>query len=222
MTQRTKLSRKERQTQRSNQKRTNRILTALAAVAFVAILAFFTWQQVSQPAALPAADVPDPALGPVGAPVEIVEYADFGCPACRSWHNSGIRAKVLAQFGDQVRFVWKDFPVVTPRSPQAAQAGHCAQEQGQFWAFHDYVYENYAGLEEATLIQYAGQAGLDQPIFESCLTSGRMARKVQASDNEARRLGLRGTPGFVINGRPLPAPPSLEQLVGLINTELGK
>ena len=148
--------------------------------------------------------------------MEIVEYADFGCPACRAWHNSGIREQVLATYGDQVRFVWRDFPVITPQSPKAAEAGHCAGRQDKFWEYHDLVYESGAGLSVSLLKQYADQLELDRTAFDQCLDQGLMARKVQANDQQARALGLRGTPGFTLNGRPLPAPPSYDQLAGLI------
>ena len=78
-----------------------------------------------------------PALGPATAPVTIVEYADFGCPACWEWYKLGILNQLRAKYGDQIRFVWRDFPVITLLSPKAAEAGQCAHEQGKFWEFHD-------------------------------------------------------------------------------------
>ncbi len=70
------------------------------------------------------------------------------------------------------------------------------------------------------LRDYAARVGMDMGAFDQCLTEGQMRRKVQANEQEARRLGLRGTPGFAVNGRPLPAPPSFEQLAALIQEEL--
>jgi protein-disulfide isomerase len=194
----------------------------LALTALLILIVYFTWQETGGSGGLSAAEVGDPALGPADAPVVITEYADFGCSACRAWHTYGIREQVLATFGDQVRFVWKDFPVITPLSPKAAEAGHCAADQGEFWPFHDAVYEQYAGLEEGALRSYASNIGLDMESFNQCMDQGLMRAKVQANEQEARRLGLRGTPGFAINGRPLPAPPSYEQLASLIQQELGQ
>jgi len=76
--------------------------------------------------------VDDPALGPTTAPVTIVEYGDFGCPSCRAWHRAGILKQIRAQYGEKVRFVWRDFPVITPQSPQAAVAAQCAYDQRRF------------------------------------------------------------------------------------------
>ena len=72
-------------------------------------------------------------LGPETAPVRIVEYGDFGCPSCRAWHNAGIREQLLADFGDQLSFEFRHFPVITAQSPKAAEAAQCASEQGAFW-----------------------------------------------------------------------------------------
>jgi protein-disulfide isomerase len=187
-------------------------LGILALAALLILIIYFTWQETGGSGGLSAAEVGDPALGPADAPVVITEYADFGCSACRAWHNYGIREQVLATFGDQVRFVWKDFPVITAQSPKAAEAGHCAADQGEFWAYHDIVYENFAGLNEQALRSYATNVGLDMERFDQCLADGLMGPKVRANEQEARQLGLRGTPGFAVNGRPLPAPPSYEQM----------
>ena len=70
------------------------------------------------------------------APVTIVEYADFGCPACWEWHKRVFLDQLRAKYGDQIRFVWRDFPVITLLSPKAAEAGQCAHEQNKFWEFH--------------------------------------------------------------------------------------
>ena len=154
--------------------------------------------------------------------VEIVEYGDFGCHACQLWHNSGVRERILADYGDQVRFVWRDFPVITANSPLAAEAGHCAGAQDRFWEYHDHVYENLAGLRENQLVGYAIDIGLDQQAFQMCLEQGLMKAKVQSNEQQARALGLRGTPGFTLNGVPLSAPPSYEALASLIEAENGE
>ncbi len=217
-----RVARQEQRAAKQETKRKNTMITAAVAVAFIALLAFVTWQSMGGGAGLDPATIADPALGPADAKVTITEYADFGCPACRTWHNTRIREQILAAFPDQVRFVWKDFPVVTPQSPLAAQAGQCAGAQGKFWEYHDQVFENFGGLERGTLSTYATAVGLDVAAFDKCLDDGDMQRKVQASDQEARRLGIRGTPGFAINGVALAAPPSLDQLTGFVQQALAK
>jgi protein-disulfide isomerase len=219
MTKKNKNSGKSGRKQRAQQ-RQNRWLALGIASALLAVLIYFTWQETGLGTALDPALVSDPALGPVDAPVEIVEFGDLGCSACRAWHLYGIRDAVLDTYGEQVRFVWKDFPVITHQSPQAAEAAHCAAAQGRFWDYHDTVYEQFSGLSPTALQNYATLIDLDLDAFDQCLEGGDMRQVVQANLQTARQLGLRGTPGFTINGRVLPAPPSLEQLAELIEQEL--
>ncbi len=217
-----KLSRKERQAQRQRAQRRQRTILSLVGVLFALGLVYVVWQQTAGSPSLSAAEVPDPVVGPATAPVKIEEFSDFGCPSCRAWHNAGIQAQIVAQFGDQVQFIWKDFPVITVQSPKAAEAAQCAGAQGKFWEYHDYVYEHFAGLDVSQLKQYATAVGLDRAAFDECLDNGVMKRKVDANLQEARRLRLRGAPSFVVNGQVLPAPPSYEQLAAIVQQALGQ
>ena len=192
----------------------------LIGLAVAALFVFLLWQQTAPPPATPAEDVPDPVLGEVTAPIEIVNYGDFACPACRAWHGAGVVEQLTEIYGEKVRFVWKDFPIITPYSPKAAEAGHCAASQGKFWEYHDYLYESTTNFRDDGLKAAATALGLDQAAFDACLDSGEMAGKVRTNENEARRLGFRGTPGFTFNGQALPAPPSLAQLTQMIDRQL--
>jgi protein-disulfide isomerase len=140
-----------------------------------------------------------PALGPATAPVTIVEYADFGCPACWEWYQLGILDQLRAKYGDQIRFVWRDFPVITLLSPKAAEAGQCAHEQGKFWEFHDLVYERDGAIEASNLQSYAANIGLDMKQFNECVTSRRYRDRVNAEQQESFDRGLKGAPAFFVN-----------------------
>jgi protein-disulfide isomerase len=140
-----------------------------------------------------------PALGPVTAPVTITEYADFGCPACWEWYKLGILEQLRAKYGDQIRFVWRDFPVITLLSPKAAEAGQCAHEQGKFWEFHDLVYDQNGAIAASDLQAYAARIGLDMPQFNDCVTSRRMRDRVNAEQQESFDRGLKGAPAFFVN-----------------------
>jgi protein-disulfide isomerase len=161
----------------------------------------------------------DPAIGPEDAPVEIVEYSDFGCSSCRAWHNSGIRERIIETYGDQVRFVYKDFPAVS-NSTKPGEAGQCAFDQDMFWEFHDYVFENYRGVASDHLAYYALMAGLDVQAFQMCLGSGYHRVTVRSDWNEARSLGFRGTPSFIVNGEPLAGSATYEALSAAIDEAL--
>lgn len=219
MASKNRTSRKLGRRQRANQRR-NRWLVVVLGSLLVAILVYVTWQETGQGTALDPATIADPAIGSADAPIEIVEFGDLGCTACRAWHLYGIRDAVMDTYGEQVRFVWKDFPVITHQSPQAAEAAHCAAAQERFWDYHDTVYEEFVGLDVGALQQYASMIELDLDAFNGCLERGDMRQVVQANLQTARQLGMRGTPGFTVNGRVLPAPPSYEQLAQIIEQEL--
>jgi protein-disulfide isomerase len=158
----------------------------------------------------------DPFIGSINAPVTIVEYGDFGCPSCRAWHNAGILEQVQAAYSDQVRFVWRDFPVITAQSPQAAEAAQCAYDQGYFWEYHDLLFERAHAIRDEDLKSYAGELDLDTAAFNQCLDSGQHRATVENDLQDANRRRFRGTPSFLVNDQPLAGPPTFEFLQSLI------
>ncbi len=158
-----------------------------------------------------------PSIGPTTAPVTIVEYADFGCPACWLWYKQDILNQLLAKYGDQIHFVWRDFPVITLLSPKAAEAGQCANEQGKFWQFHDAVYSHDGAIEATDLKAYAAEVGLNMAQFEDCVTSRRFRDRVNAQQHEGFERKLTGAPGFFVNNQPVIGPQSLSFFEGVID-----
>lgn len=165
------------------------------------------------PAPLAAA----PSLGPATAPITIIEYADFGCPACWFWHKQGILDKLRARYGDQIRFVWRDFPVITLLSPKAAEAGQCAHEQGKFWEFHAAIYAHDGAIEATDLKAYAAEIGLNIAQFEDCVTSRRFRERVNAQQHEGFERKLTGAPGFFVNGQPIIGPQGVQVFAEIID-----
>lgn len=163
----------------------------------------------------------NPTLGSDSAKVIITEYGDFGCTSCRAWHNAGILEQVRAAYGDQVQFVWKDFPVITAQSPKAAEAAQCSFDQDKFWEYHDLLFARAPALGVSDLKNYAAQVGLDTTKFNQCLDSSQNQAKVEQSLNEAQRqYAFPGTPSFLINGKKLVGPPSFETLKSTIDSIL--
>jgi protein-disulfide isomerase len=156
------------------------------------------------------------AIGPETAPVTITEFADFGCFTCKAWHQFGIREEILAQYGNQIRFVWRDFPVTTPQSPRAAEAGWCAHDQDQFWAYHEILYANAPAFSDPQLKAYAVEIGLDAGRFNACLEGREHQASVENERLAAQDLGLRSVPSFLVNQQRLIGPPSYDQLVTII------
>jgi protein-disulfide isomerase len=167
----------------------------------------------TKPAPMDAA----PALGPQTAPVTIIEYADFGCPSCWYWYKAGVLNQLRSKYGDQIRFVWRDYPVITLLSPKAAEAGQCANEQGKFWEFHDAIYENKGAIEASDLKAYAVSVGLNMDKFDDCVTSRRYLDRVNAEETEAFTHGYHGAPFFLVNDKTLIGPQSLAVFSELID-----
>jgi protein-disulfide isomerase len=104
----------------------------------------------------------------------------------------------------KVRFVYKHFAILGPESNRAAEASECAAEQEQFWAFHDLVFEDQnssrSTLSDERLIALAANIGLDAGDFGECLESGRYTDQIRQESLSVQSMGVRGTPGFLING----------------------
>jgi len=147
--------------------------------------------------------VNEPSLG---APVEdavvtVVMFGDYECPFSKESSNVFRRLAVL--YGDQARFVYRDFPLLAihPNAFQAALAAECAREQRRFWEYYDRLYANSPDFGEKSLKRFARETGLDEMQFETCMETRRYERRVTEDLATAERLGLRGTPTFYFNGR---------------------
>jgi protein-disulfide isomerase len=200
-------------------KRLSIIVPALVLLG-VGVLIIKPYLNFNKPAAASANPAPmdaAPALGPKSAPVTILEYADFGCPSCWVWYKQGVLNQLRSKYGDQIRFVWRDYPVITSLSPRAAEAGQCANEQGKFWQFHDAIYANNGAIEASNLEAYAAAVGLDLGKFDQCVSSRRYKDRVIAEETEAFTHGYNGAPFFLINDKPLIGPQSLDIFSGLID-----
>jgi protein-disulfide isomerase len=154
----------------------------------------------------------EPSLGPADAPVTLIEYGDFGCTTCRGWYNAGVLDQLRAANGDKLRFVWRDFPIITAQSPKAAEAGQCAFDQGKFWQYHDLLYQRAPALGVNDLKSYAAELGLDTARFNQCLDSGEKAAIVEKSKQDAQQRGFTATPDFLLNGEPIIGPATFADL----------
>lgn len=138
------------------------------------------------------------ARGDRNAPVVLVEFADYECPYCQKVNPQIARLK--KEFGDSLTVIYKDFPLPMHHSAQkAAEASRCAGEQGKYWEYHDVLYGSKA-LEPDALKEHARVLQLDTARFDECLDKGAQAQAVKADLEEAKSLGLTGTPSFFVNG----------------------
>lgn len=146
----------------------------------------------------------DPFLGRADAPVTLVEYGDYECPHCGRAH--AILQTVLSTLGDEVRFVFRNFPLaeVHPHAQIAAEAAESvAAHDGNdvFWAMHDMLFENQEALEPDALLEYATAVGADSTLVADDLSSGAMTERVRQEFRSGVRSGVNGTPTFFVNGR---------------------
>jgi protein-disulfide isomerase len=160
-----------------------------------------------------------PAKGPKNAPVTIVEFSDFHCPFCSRVQSS--LQQVMNDYGDQVRIVWRHFPLAMHQSaPRAHEASQCAFEQHKFWEFHDLLFENMDKKNDAAYIGHAEKIGLDMAAFKQCLETGKYAEYIKEEVAAGQKAGVRGTPGFFINGKSLRGAQPYDRFKALIDEAL--
>lgn len=191
------------------------ILAILAAVGVGALL--YVMNRASSPAvpvqvAVTAADTAGfrgYVLGSDTAPIEIVEYADYQCPACQSFEMVEFPyvKERLIQTG-KLRYVYRDFPLDQPHrwARLAAHSAACANDQNRFWEQHEAIYRiqgewSASGDAGAIFRNLAQQVGLDLGTYDECMRSLKYAGRIQASLDEGVRLGVNSTPSFVIGDK---------------------
>ena len=149
---------------------------------------------------LPVTEDRDHVQGAPDAAVTLLEYGDYECPYCGAAYP--IVKDVQAAMGDDLRFVFRNFPITTahPHAAQAAEAAEAAAAQERFWPMHDLLYENQRRLEGEHLFAYADDLGLDAERFKRELEGHVHAERVHEDFMSGVRSGVNGTPGFFING----------------------
>ncbi|MGE0102348.1 MAG: thioredoxin domain-containing protein [Blastocatellales bacterium] len=163
-------------------------------------------------------DQTGPRRGPARAPVTIVEFSDFQCPYCKK--ATQITARLIQMYGDRIAVVYKHSP--SPSHPQAfaaARAAVCAAEQNRFWEYHDSLFAA-DDLSDRSLLGLAASAGLEGEAFSRCLASPRSTEAVERDLRLASRIGVRGTPHFVINGQSLAGAREIEAFTRIIDREI--
>jgi protein-disulfide isomerase len=149
----------------------------------------------------PAVSNVDHTLGPDHAPVTLVEYGDFECPNCK---QAVPAVKLLLErFSERVRFAYRHFPLedVHPHALLAAEAAECAGAQGKFWEMHELLFANQDHLKPKQLQGYAEQLGLDMALYTSEMDDHVYLQRVREHIDSGLKSGVRGTPGFFVNGR---------------------
>ena len=175
--------------------------------------------------ALPELKEDSLVIGSREAKVKVVEYSDFQCPYCKSFHVSV--KQMLAEYGDQVAYVYKHLPLsFHPQAENAALASECANEQGKFAPYMDVLFDKQAawGASQGTqsFKGYARQIGLKTADFNTCLDTKKYADKVAADAAEAAKFGVDGTPGVFVGDEFFAGAIQYAELKSVIDGQMAK
>ncbi|OGL89343.1 hypothetical protein A3I45_02815 [Candidatus Uhrbacteria bacterium RIFCSPLOWO2_02_FULL_53_10] len=156
------------------------------------------------------------------APIVLIEYSDFQCPACRNYYPAV--KDVAAAYPDDVKVVYRHYPLrsIHENAQIAGQAAEAAGMQGKFWEMHDLLFENQSewstGVgQKATFVRYAEELGLDVERFKDDLTSNAAQGAVNRGYVSAIQAGVNSTPTFFLNGQQIQVAPDVAAFAELID-----
>jgi protein-disulfide isomerase len=142
-----------------------------------------------------------PSLGSVDSALVMVEFTDFQCPFCGEFARTTF-PRILADYvsNGKMRYVIRNFPLEDshPFAKSAAEAGLCAQQQGKFWALHDYFFAHQDQIGTEGALDKLTAAGLDPGTMQRCINSGTSTVDLEQDMAEGRELGITGTPTFFL------------------------
>jgi protein-disulfide isomerase len=142
----------------------------------------------------------DPVKGDPGVRLILVEFTDYQCPFCGKFFRTTLPEieREYIQKG-KLRYVIRDFPLpFHVYAAKAAEAAHCAGDQGKFWEMHDTLFEHQQALSIDKLKAYADDLKLDRNAFDSCLDTGKFKEKISRNFSDGRKVGVAGTPSFLL------------------------
>ncbi len=145
-----------------------------------------------------------PLLGNPSAPVTLIEFGDYQCHFCNVFFHSteGDILKNYVETG-KVKIIFKDYNIIGPDSVNASHGAHCAKDQKLFWEYHDILYSNWTGenngwASSKNLEKFANEIGLDMDVWTQCMLDGKHSQTILASNEDAKSLGITGTPAFFV------------------------
>ncbi|MBV9210931.1 MAG: DsbA family protein [Acidobacteria bacterium] len=152
-----------------------------------------------EPPALNVSTDDDPSRGAPNAPVTLVVFSDFQCPSCGA--NHPMIEEMVDSYGNQVRLVYRDFPLeMHENARKAAEAANAAYAQGKYFEYADVLFRNQRALDVASLKKYATEVGLNRKRFDAALDSGAYAAEVDHDIADGEMYGITGTPTVFVNG----------------------
>jgi len=189
------------------------IFGGIAAVVIIAIIASASVSQtgnetlnldMGQTHGTVSTAMGSPILGSDLAPITIIEFGDYQCEQCYKWYHN-TKDSIVQNYIEtgKANLIFVDLAILGRDSPKAAAATYCAEEQGKYWEYHDLLYNFQEGVDSGwanseRLKAFAFSLELDKELFDSCVDSGKFAKRVQFNTNEAKKQGATGTPTFII------------------------
>lgn len=193
-------------------------IVALSALATLALVAAAAASQAAKLRLLPD----DVSRGRPDAPVTIVEFTDYQCPFCKRF-EAETWPQLKRNYVDtgKVRFIVRDLPLEFHDSAlPAAEAAHCAGEQGKFWPMHDALFASHADLRRPTVLAIASAIGLDVKRFEADVDSAEVRKAVQRDLEDGSNVGVMSTPTIFIDGQHYNGAIRLDTLKPILDAEL--
>jgi len=189
------------------------IFGGIAAVVIIAIIASASVSQTGNEAlnldmgqthGTVSTAMGSPILGSDSAPITIIEFGDYQCEQCYKWYHT-TKDSIVQNYIEtgKANLIFVDLAILGRDSPKAAAATYCAEEQGKYWEYHGLLYTYQEGVNSGwanseRLKAFAFDLKLDKELFDSCVDSGKFAKRVQFNTNEAKKQGATGTPTFII------------------------
>ena len=145
-----------------------------------------------------------PILGNSNAEITLIEFGDYQCHFCNVYYQN-TEHEILEKYvmTGKVNVIFKDYTIIGQDSLRAAHAAHCASEQGKFWEYHDTLYNNWGGENNGwagseNILRFAEEVGLNMNEFVECNVDKRYEQQIAASNTDAQKLGITGTPAFYV------------------------
>jgi protein-disulfide isomerase len=164
-----------------------------------------------------------PFMGKADAKVTVVEFSDFQCPYCSK--GAEIMDQIKKKYKGKVKIVFKNFPLPFHTHAKLAAAGAlCAREQKEesFWKLHDLMFKDQSGLAKEGLVAKAKKIGLDEKKFSQCLDEKKFMKAVEDDMAEGKRVGVKSTPTFFVNGQMVNGAQPLEVFSEIIDEQMAK
>lgn len=186
-------------------------IVLVAVVIFAAIIIYGSTPSAMTPSTPKTETNPQlvrdysPSTGPVEAPVTLVEFGDFQCPACGGTYPE--IKQLQAEYGDRLRFVFRNYPLTSihANAELAARAAVVANKYGKFWQMHDKLFETQNSWSsslnpQSTFTSYAEALGIDGDQFKKELTNQSLVDQLAQDKGDGQALGVTATPTIYING----------------------